>query len=89
MNTNADLAKSSIAEDSPEIDDQGTDQEEAAQILRSLRDDAFNGSDEKLALALGRPAEEIQNWIRGERTIDGDVVLKAKVMATERQVKLE
>jgi len=77
--------KPAIGEDSPQIDDQGTDQEEASQILRDLRDKAFDGSDEKLALALGRPAEEIEKWTRGEGTIDGDVVLKAKVMATERE----
>jgi hypothetical protein len=81
--------KNAIADDVPAIDDQGTGQEEAAQILRSLRDTAFDGSDEKLALALGRPAEEIQNWIKGERTIDGDVLLKAKAMATERRAILE
>lgn len=66
-----------------------TDQEEANQILRKLRDNAFEGSDEKLSLALGRPAEEIQNWIRGEGTIDGDVMIKAKAMATERGVRIE
>jgi hypothetical protein len=81
--------KPAIGEDSSEIDDQGTNQEEAAQILRSLRDNAFDGSDEKLALALGRPAEEIQNWIKGEETIDSDVLLKAKAMANERGVKIE
>jgi hypothetical protein len=76
-------------EDSSEIDDQGTNQEEAAQILRNLRDNAFDGGDEKLALALGRPAEEIQEWINGAGTIDGDVVLKAKALAIERGVGLE
>src|SRR5436190_23773796 len=81
--------KPAIAEDSSEIDDQGTNQEEAAQILHNLRDNAFDGSDEKLALALGRPAEEIRNWIKGEETIDSDVLLKAKAMANERGVKIE
>ena len=76
-------------EDSSEIEDQGTNQEEAAQILRNLRDNAFDGSDEKLALALGRPLDEIQNWIKGEETIDSDVLLKAKAMANERGVKIE
>ena len=81
--------KPAIAEDSSEIDDQGTSQEEAGQILRNLRDNAFDGSDEKLALALGRPLDEIQNWIKGEETIDSDVLLKAKAMANERGVKIE
>jgi len=76
-------------DDSPEIDDQGTDQHDAAQLLRNLRDNAFQGSDEKLALALGRPIEEIQSWLAGDETIDGDLVLKAKAMATERGVSVE
>lgn len=81
--------EAAIAEVSPEIDDQGTSQEEAARILKSLRDNAFDASDERLAVALGRPIEEIQNWIGGEGTIDGDVVLKAKAMATKRGVAVE
>ena len=74
------------ADDGPEIDDQGTGQAEAADILRGLRDNAFDGSDEKLAVALGRPAEEIGDGIKGEETIDGDLVLKAKTLAAERGV---
>src|SRR5882724_12344543 len=36
--------------DEPEIlDDRGTDQSGAAEILRNVRDEAFEGSDEKLA----------------------------------------
>jgi hypothetical protein len=38
------MAKPAIAEDSPGIDDQGTSSEEAAQILRSLRDNAGEGT---------------------------------------------
>lgn len=78
-----------VIDDSPEIDDQGTDQDEAAQLLRKLRDNAFEGSDEKLALALGRPIEEIRSWLAGDETIDGDVLLKAKAMATERGASVE
>jgi len=78
-----------IAEDNPEIDGHRTSREEAEQTLRSLRDHAFEGSDEKLAVALGRPIEEIQSWTKGEGTIDGDAMLKAKAMATERRVRVE
>ena len=66
------------------IDDQGTDQFEAAQILRQIRDGAFEASDEKLALALGRPTEEIEQWTSGVGLIDGDVVMKARVLAIQR-----
>ena len=47
------------------IDDQGTDQSEASEILRHIRDHAFEANDEKLALALGRPTEEIEEWTSG------------------------
>jgi hypothetical protein len=50
--------------DNPVIDDHGTDQVEALNILTHIRDAAFDSSDEKLALALGRPTEEIEAWTR-------------------------
>jgi len=73
----------------PEIDDRGTDQAEASNLLKNVRDAAFDSSDEKLALALGRPAEEIEDWINGSGIIDGDVVMKARGLATERGVHIE
>ena len=76
-------------EGEPEIDDRGTDQSEALQILKHIRDAAFDSSDEKLALALGRPTEEIEEWTRGAGTIDGDVVLKARALAIERGLQIE
>jgi hypothetical protein len=66
------------------IDDQGTDQFAAAQILKRIRDNAFDASDEKLALALGRPTEEIQEWTSGNGLIDGDLILKARTLAMQR-----
>ncbi len=72
-----------------ELDDQGTGQAEALQILTQIRDDAFEASDEKLALALGRPTEEIEQWIGGKELIDGDVLLKARTLATQRGLHLE
>ena len=73
----------------PEIDDRGTDQAEASRILKDVRDTAFESSDEKLALALGRPTEEIEEWTKGGGTIDGDVLLKARALATARGVEIE
>ena len=70
------------------IDDQGTDQAEASQILKHIRDNAFDASDEKLALALGRPTEEIEEWTRGDGLIDGDVILKARTLAMQRGFQL-
>jgi hypothetical protein len=71
------------------LDDQVTDQAEAAEILRNVRDRAFDSSDEKLALALGRPTEEIAEWTRGARSIDADVVMKARALALERDAPVE
>jgi hypothetical protein len=47
------------------IDDRGTDQHEAAEILKSTRDSAFDSNNEKLVLALGPPTEEIEAWTSG------------------------
>lgn len=70
------------------LDDRGTDQAEAFQILRSVRDEGFEGSDEKLAVALGRPLEEIEEWTSGAGAIDGDVILKARGLANQRGINL-
>jgi hypothetical protein len=73
----------------PVIDDLGTNQHEAAEILKTIRDAAFDSDDEKLALALGRPAEEIAAWTSGDGTIDGDVVMKARTLADKRGVEIQ
>ncbi len=71
------------------VDDRGTGQEKAAQILRKLRDRAFEASDEKLAVALGRPIEEVTAWNAGLEVIDDDVVMKARGIAMHRGVHVE
>lgn len=71
------------------VDDRGTGQEKAAKILRKLRDRAFEASDEKLAIALGRPLEEIAAWNAGREVIDDDVVMKARGIAMHRGVHVE
>lgn len=81
-------ATTASLDDEPKIDDRGTDQSEALQILTSIRDGAFDSSNEKLALALGRPTEEIEEWIEGAKTIDGDVVQKARALAIERGLEI-
>lgn len=72
-----------------QLDDHGTNQAQASQILIELRDAAFDESNEKLALALGRPTEEIEEWTNGSGLIDGDVVLKARALAIQRGVEVE
>ena len=71
------------------VDDRGTGQAEAAQILRNLRDRGFEASDEKLAVALGRPIEEVTAWNAGQEMIDDDVVMKARGIALHRGVHVE
>ena len=71
------------------VDDRGTGQRKAARMLRNLRDRAFEASDEKLAVALGRPVEEIAAWNFGRELIDDDVVMKARGIAINRGVHIE
>ena len=78
-----------VPNDSPALDEQGADQAEAANMLRNIRDAAFDASDEKLALALGRPTEEIETWTNGAGVIDSDVVMKARSLAIQRGVEVE
>jgi hypothetical protein len=71
------------------VDDQGTDQSEGRALLKRLRDAGFNGSDEQLALALGRPMEEVEGWMGGAEPVDDDVVMKARGIAKERGIEIE
>lgn len=72
-----------------EVDDRGTEQEQAQDMLATLRDTGFDGDDEKLARALGRSAEQVEAMIDGEETIDDDVVMKARGIALNRGVEIE
>ena len=71
------------------LDDQGTNQTEGRAIIKRLRDKAFDGSNEQLALALGRPVEEVEGWTGGAETVDDDVLMKARGIARERGVEVE
>ena len=71
------------------VDDRGTGQEKAARMLLNLRNRAFDASDEKLALALGRPVEEVAGWNAGHELIDDDVVMKVRGIAMHRGVHIE
>ena len=72
------------------VDDRGTNQAEGRQLLKRLRDGGFDASDEKLALALGRPIEEVEGWTgEGDEPVDDDVVMKARGIAKERGIEIE
>jgi hypothetical protein len=70
------------------LDDSGTTNEMAVQILRALRDNAFEGSDDKLATALGRPATEIRSWFDSSLPVDSDGLIKARGLAEQRNVDI-
>ena len=71
------------------VDDRGTNETEGRAILKRLRDRGFEESDEKLALALGRPIEEVQGWTGGTEPVDDDVIMKARGIAKQRGVEVE
>lgn len=71
-----------------QVDDKGTDQEEARRMLTALRDRGFDADNEKLATALGRSIEQVQGWLDGTETIDDDVVMKARGIALNRGIEV-
>jgi hypothetical protein len=71
------------------VDDRGTNQTEGRALLKRLRDLGFDSSDEKLAVALGRPLEEVEAWTGGAEPVDDDVVMKARGIARERNIEIE
>ena len=71
------------------VDDKGTGQDEAQHMIEALRDQGFDGDNEKLAKALGRSIEQVDSMIRGTETIDDDVVMKARGIALNRGFQIE
>lgn len=74
------------------VDDRGTSEAGGREILKRLRDEGFEADDEKLAVALGRPVEEVQGWTAdggGDEPVDDDIIMKARGIAKERGIKLE
>ena len=71
------------------VDDKGTNQEEAQHMIKALRDQGFNGDNERLAKALGRTIEQVEGIISGTETIDDDVVMKARGIALNRGIQIE
>jgi hypothetical protein len=72
-----------------QVDDKGTDQEEAQHLIQALRDQGFESDNEKLAKALGRTIEQVDGMIKGTEIIDDDVVMKARGIALNRGIKIE
>ena len=58
-------AKNELEGGADALDDRGTDAAAGLALLRRLRDKGFESDDGKLAVALGRPVEEVRAWMRG------------------------
>ncbi len=71
------------------VDDKGTTQEQAIELLENLRREGFDGDVGDLALALGRPTEEIEDFLGGDEIIDDDLVMKIRGIAVQREIDIE
>jgi hypothetical protein len=71
------------------LDDRGTDAAGGLALLRRLRDQGFEGDDLKFSVALGRPVEEVEAWMRGAEPPDDDIIMKARGIAKERGIEIE
>ena len=71
------------------LDDRGLDVQGGLALLRRLRDGGFESDDEKFAVALGRPVEEVAAWMEGTEPPDDDIIMKARGIAKERGVEIE
>ena len=71
------------------LDDRGLDVQGGLALLRRLRDNGFEGDDEKFAVALGRPVGEVAAWMEGAEPPDDDIIMKARGIAQERGVEIE
>lgn len=71
------------------LDERGTTPAQARAMIQKLRDDAFEGSDEKLAVALGRTEQEIFDILHSETGLDDDLIMKVRGIAQQRNVSID
>ena len=82
-------AKNELENQTNALDDRGTDVAGGLALLKRLRDAGFDGDDEKFAVALGRPIEEVEAWVAGTEPPDDDIIMKARGIAQERGIEIE
>jgi hypothetical protein len=70
------------------VDDEGTGQAEAVEMLRAFCDNGFNGDIDQAALALGRTTGDLREMLDGTTEIDDDLVSKLRGIAQERSIGL-
>ena len=64
-------------------DDFTVDETESRNTLKRLKTEVFENDNDKVALAMGRPVEEITDWLGGGE-IDDDAQMKINGIAKER-----
>lgn len=62
------------------------DETTSRETLKKLKTEVFDNSDEKIAIAMGRPVSEITDWLGGGE-IDDDAQMKIGGIAKERLSK--
>ena len=82
-------AKNELENEAGALDDRGTDVTGGLALLKRLRDHGFESNDEKFAVALGRPVEEVEAWMQGAEPPDDDIIMKARGIAQERGIEIE
>lgn len=68
------------------VDDAGTDQDDARELLRAFCEKGFDGDVGRAAVALGRPASALRELMDGQSEIDEDLVMKIRGMSKERGI---
>ena len=87
--TEAENARTTSESNEEVLDDRGTTAGAGLELLKRLRDTGFDADDGKLAMALGRPVEEVAAWMSGGQSPDDDIIMKARGIAKERGIELE
>ena len=70
------------------VDDQGTDQQGARQLLRNFCDTGFDGNISAAALVLGRPEDELKQILDEQFFVDDDLAMKINGIAQERNINI-
>ncbi len=71
------------------VDAQGTNQEQAREMLSELQQKQSSGDNNELALALGRDVEEIEELLAGDDVLDDDLVMKMRGLAQQSETEIE
>lgn len=66
------------------VTDDALNQDEARGVLRDVCTKDFGSDLGKAAIALGRPADQLESMLSGETVIDDDIVIKARGLSQER-----